>query len=272
LSPSRAVAKMRVVLVVKESARADATFSKQGCLLDVVGEVLVLRIARNQDSIAVDDRGGDVAAAENVGKETLDPGQVQRSDDDERGRAIRRPFRERRGQDRAVECPAHEQSAQCELSGGDGLFEKGAIADFYAHHVGLARAKDMAGGRGDRERLDHVASPVEVQHQASATLRIDVALRLSERRGAHHRARQRQHLAVHLGAVLRQIARRRLGHSDTIGTADLQAADTLEPIGAIAMMTRTSMRARMVRVGLRSDIGVQSGRRVRRGSNLRESP
>jgi hypothetical protein len=105
---------------------------------------------------------------------------------------------------------------------------QGAIADFYAHHVGLARAKDIAGGRGDRERLDHVASPVEVQHQASATLRIDVALRLSERRGAHHRARQRQHLAVHLGAVLRQIARRRLGHADTIGTADLQAADTLE--------------------------------------------
>ncbi len=127
-----------------------------------------------------------------------------------------------------MEHAAHQQTAQGELSGGDGLLEEGAVADVNAHHVGLAGAQDAAVGRGDRQRLDHVAPAVEVGHQASAALRIDVALRLGECGSAHHRARQRQHLAVHLGAVLRQIARRRLGHADSIGAADLQSADALE--------------------------------------------
>ena len=49
-----------------------ADLVEQGRPPDVVaGEVLVLRIARDQDSVAIDDRGGDAAAAENIGEQTL---------------------------------------------------------------------------------------------------------------------------------------------------------------------------------------------------------
>ena len=233
LSPSRAVEKNagRTVEVRRREGggRSGRDLLEQRRPPDVVvGELLVLRIARDQDFVVVDDRGGDVAAAENVGEQALDPGQVQRGDDDEIGRMIRRPLRERCGEDRAMEHAAHQQPAQREPSAGDGLLEKGAVADVHAHHVRLARAQNATGGRSDRQRFDHVAAAVEVAQQASAALRIDVALRLGECGSAHHRARQRQHLAVHLGAVLRQIARRRLGHADSIGAADLEAADALD--------------------------------------------